>query len=113
MDGSGSRRRRERSRRRRSFDERGYYVGRVASPVPVEKEPYPLFGADRVTGVTLGEFDVPYIVQLRIVRGCEPAHGRPGFPADAAQSGNRNGATPPLVVSLAERTSRMTRRPYL
>lgn len=51
------------------FDERGYYVGRVASPVPIEKEPFPVFGADRVTGVTLGEFDEPYVVQLRIVRG--------------------------------------------
>lgn len=51
------------------FDERGYYVGRVASPVPIEKKPFPVFGADRVTGVTLGEFDEPYVVQLRIVRG--------------------------------------------
>ena len=25
------------------FDERGYYVGRVASPVPIEKEPFPVF----------------------------------------------------------------------
>jgi len=51
------------------FDERGYYVGRVASPVPIEKKPFPVFGAGTVTGVTLGEFDVPYVVQLRIVRG--------------------------------------------
>ena len=51
------------------FDERGHYVGRVASPVPIEKKPHPVFGGDRVTGVTLGEFDVPYVVQLRIVRG--------------------------------------------
>lgn len=51
------------------FDERGHYVGRVASPVPIEKEPFPVFGGDRMTGVTLGEFDVPYVVQLRIVRG--------------------------------------------
>ncbi|MXW16007.1 MAG: hypothetical protein F4123_04175 [Gemmatimonadetes bacterium] len=51
------------------FDERGYYVGRVASPVPIEKKPFPVFGTDRVTGVTLDELDVPYVVQLRIVRG--------------------------------------------
>ena len=51
------------------FDERGYYVGRVASPVPIEKKPFPIFGTGTVTGVTLGEFDVPYVVQLRIVRG--------------------------------------------
>ena len=51
------------------FDERGYHVGRVASPVPLEQEPFPIFGTGTVTGVTLGEFDVPYVVQLRIVRG--------------------------------------------
>ena len=51
------------------FDERGYYVGRVASPVPIEKEPFPVFGSGTVTGVTLGELDVPYVVRLRIVRG--------------------------------------------
>lgn len=50
------------------FDERGYYVGRVASPVPIEKEPFPIFGSGTITGVTLGELDVPYVVQLRIDR---------------------------------------------
>jgi len=30
----------------------------VSSPLPIEKKPFPVFGADRVTGVTLGEFDV-------------------------------------------------------
>ena len=50
------------------FDERGHYVGRVASPVPIEKEPFPVFGAGTLTGVTLGELDVPYVVQLRIIR---------------------------------------------
>ncbi|MYA63461.1 MAG: hypothetical protein F4139_15385 [Gemmatimonadetes bacterium] len=53
------------------FDERGYYLGRVASPVPIEKKPFPVFGNGMVTGVTLDELDVPYVVQLRlrIVRG--------------------------------------------
>lgn len=51
------------------FDQDGYYVGRVASPVPIEKEPFPVFGPGTVTGVTLGELDVPYVVQLRLVRG--------------------------------------------
>ncbi len=51
------------------FDERGYYVGRVASPVPIEKEPFPVFTAGMLTGVTLGELDEPYVVRLRIVRG--------------------------------------------
>ena len=50
------------------FDERGYYLGRVDSPVPIEKQPAPFFGVGSVTAVTLGEFDVPYVVQLRIVR---------------------------------------------
>lgn len=48
------------------FDERGHYVGRVVSPVPVEKKPFPVFTAGMLTGVTLGELDVPYVVQLRI-----------------------------------------------
>lgn len=51
------------------FDERGYYMGRVVPPVPIEKWPYPIFGAGTVTAVTLGELDVPYVVQLRVVRG--------------------------------------------
>lgn len=51
------------------FDERGYYVGQVVPPVPIEKEPFPVFGAGTVTGMTLGELDVQYVVQLRIVRG--------------------------------------------
>ena len=49
------------------FDERGYYMGRVVPPVPIEW-PY-IFGAGTVTAVTLGELDVPYVVQLRVVRG--------------------------------------------
>ena len=48
------------------FDERGYYMGRVVPPVPIEKQPFPFFGAGTVTGVTLGELDVPYVVQAGI-----------------------------------------------
>ena len=51
------------------FDERGHYLGRAVPPVPIEKEPFPVFGTGIVTGVTLGELDEPYVVQLRIVRG--------------------------------------------
>ena len=43
-------------------------VGRVASPVPIEKTPFPVFAAGTLTGVTLGELDEPYVVQLRIER---------------------------------------------
>lgn len=49
------------------FDERGHYLGRVAPPVPIEKEPFPVFGTGTVTGVTLGELDEAYVVQLQIV----------------------------------------------
>ena len=50
------------------FDEGGYYVGRVESPVPIEKTPFPVFTAGMVTGVTLGELDEAYVVRLKIVR---------------------------------------------
>lgn len=51
------------------FDERGRYLGRAVPPVPIEKEPFPVFGAGTVTAVTLGELEEPYVVQLRVVRG--------------------------------------------
>ena len=50
------------------FDERGYYMGRVASPVPIEKEPFPVFGRGTVTGVTRDELGVQYVVRLRLGR---------------------------------------------
>lgn len=50
------------------FDEEGYYVGRVESPVPIEKTPFPVFTAGMLTGVTLGELDEAYVVRLRVVR---------------------------------------------
>lgn len=49
------------------FDERGHYRGRVTPPVPIERTPFPVFGTGTVTGVTLGELDEPYVVQLRVV----------------------------------------------
>ncbi len=49
------------------FDERGRYRGRVTPPVPIERTPFPVFGTGTVTGVTLGELDEPYVVQLRVV----------------------------------------------
>ncbi|MCY4573111.1 MAG: 6-bladed beta-propeller [Gemmatimonadetes bacterium] len=48
------------------FDERGYYMGRVASPVPIEKEPFPVFGRGTVTAVTRDELGVQYVVRLRL-----------------------------------------------
>ena len=50
------------------FDEQGHYLGRAVPPVPIEKEPFPVFGTGTVTGVTLGELDEAYVVQLQIVR---------------------------------------------
>lgn len=48
------------------FNERGYYVGRVASPAPIEREPFPVFGRGTVTGVTKDELGVQYVVRLRL-----------------------------------------------
>ena len=50
------------------FNERGYYMGHVASPVPIEKEPFPIFGRGTVTGVTTDELGVQYVVRLRLRR---------------------------------------------
>ena len=49
------------------LDERDRYLGRVAPPVPIERRPFPVFGTGTVTGVTLGELDESYVVQLRVV----------------------------------------------
>ena len=61
---------RERPGAGRSSTSAAYYLGRVASPVPIEKQPAPFFGTRgmrdrRHPGRRL---DVPYVVQLRIVR---------------------------------------------
>lgn len=50
------------------FNEHGYYMGRVASPVPIEREPFPVFGRGTVTGVTKDELGVQYVVRLQLRR---------------------------------------------
>ncbi len=50
------------------FDEGGRYLGSVVPPVPIEDEPFPLFGAGTVTAVTADEWGVQYVVRLRVVR---------------------------------------------
>lgn len=50
------------------FDAQGIYRGRVVSPVPIEPEPFPVFGAGTITAVTKGALDVQYVVRLRVVR---------------------------------------------
>ena len=50
------------------FDERGYYLGPVIPPVPIESEPFPVFGRGTVTGVTKDELGIQYVVRLRVVR---------------------------------------------
>ena len=50
------------------FDERGYYLGPVVPPVPIETEPFPVFGAGSVTAVTEDELGVQYIVRLVLTR---------------------------------------------
>ncbi len=50
------------------FDERGYYLGPVIPPVPIETEPFPIFGAGSITAVTEDELGVQYIVRLVLTR---------------------------------------------
>ena len=50
------------------FDERGYYLGPVVPPVPIETKPFPVFGEGTVTAVTEDELGIQYIVRLRVVR---------------------------------------------
>lgn len=50
------------------FDAQGIYRGKLVSPVPIEPEPFPVFGAGAVTAVTKGALDVQYVVRLRVVR---------------------------------------------
>lgn len=50
------------------FDEDGVYIGRIASPVPLDTRPPPLFGAETIVGVVRDPLDVQYVVQLRINR---------------------------------------------
>ena len=49
------------------FDEYGVYIGRIASPVPLDTDPPPLFGAETIVGVVRDPLDVQYVVQLRII----------------------------------------------
>jgi len=50
------------------FDPQGIYRGKLVSPVPIEPEPFPVFGAGTITAVTKGALDVQYVVRLRVVR---------------------------------------------
>lgn len=50
------------------FDEYGVYIGRIASPVPLDTRPPPVFGAETIIGVVRDPLDVQYVVQLRIIR---------------------------------------------
>ena len=50
------------------FDAQGIYRGKLVSPVPIEPEPFPVFGAGTITAVTKGALDVQYVVRLRVVR---------------------------------------------
>ena len=51
------------------FDERGYYLGPVIPPVPIETKPFPIFGAGSITAVTEDELGVQYIVRLVLTQG--------------------------------------------
>ena len=48
------------------FDDFGYHVGRVTSPVPLDSPPRIVPGAGTITGVTTDELGVQYVVRLRV-----------------------------------------------
>ncbi len=50
------------------FDESGVYIGRIASPVPLDTRPPPVFGEETVIGVSRDALDLQYVVRLRIIR---------------------------------------------
>ena len=50
------------------FDEQGVYIGRIASPVPLDMYTPPVFGAETIIGIVRDPLDVQYVVRLRIIR---------------------------------------------
>ena len=50
------------------FDASGRYLGRLPMPFRLLDNPIPLFRGGNIYGVTVGEFDVPYVVKARIVK---------------------------------------------
>jgi len=50
------------------FDESGVYIGRIASPVPLDTRPPPVFGEETIIGVSRDALDLQYVVRLRIIR---------------------------------------------
>lgn len=54
------------------FDEHGIYIGRIASPVPLDTRPPPVFGAETIVGVVRDPLDVQYVVRLRITDSGRP-----------------------------------------
>lgn len=54
------------------FDDVGYHMGRVKSPVPLESSPRIVPGVHTITGVTTDEMGVQYVVRLRVSGGPDP-----------------------------------------
>ena len=48
------------------FDRSGYYLGRVESPVPLQRSARMAFGAETVTGVVEDAVGAQFVVQLRL-----------------------------------------------
>ena len=48
------------------FDDFGYHMGRATSPVPLRLPPEIVIGAGTITGVTMDELGVQYVVRLRL-----------------------------------------------
>ena len=48
------------------FDPEGRYLGRVTSPLPIARRPFPSFRNGMMYAVTRDELEVPFVVRLRI-----------------------------------------------
>jgi hypothetical protein len=48
------------------FDSVGRYLGRVSAPLPISRQPFPVFHNGMVYAVTQNELEVPFVVRLKI-----------------------------------------------
>ena len=48
------------------FDEEGRYLGRFDLPFKLDSYPRPIFRHGMIYGITLDEFDVPFVVRARL-----------------------------------------------
>lgn len=57
------------------FDAGGRWLGRVRSPVPIARRPYPVIRDGAIYAVTESELEVPFVVRLRLEATAEAGAG--------------------------------------